>query len=97
MLQFKFNDGVDAIQQFLGTNWVDKVKATSVSQGSFNDMEGYQYTITVKVFGKRISPVQRYKGRMFQIVTNSTYLEEILEENSDLLTAFNEYLADIAI
>ena len=97
MLQFTFNNGVDVIQQFLGTDWVKQVKATSVSVGGFCDMVGYDYTINIKVEGKTISPTQRYKGRMFQILTNSTYMQELMEETNNPLTAFNEYIDSLVI
>lgn len=98
MLQFTFNTGTDVIRQFLDTDWVKSVKATKVSVGGFNDMVGYDYTINIKVEGKTISPTQRYKGRMFQVLTNSTYMDELMEENNENpLNAFNEYLDNMII
>lgn len=97
MLQLTFNNGIDVIQRFLGNDWVKQVKATSVSQGSFNNMEGYQYTITVKVSGKTVSPTQRYKGRMFQILTNSSYMEELMENTNNPLIAFNDYIDSLVV
>lgn len=98
MLQFTFNTGTDVIRQFLETDWVKSVKATKVSVGGFCDMVGYDYTINIKVEGKTISPTQRYKGRMFQILTNSTYMGELMEENNENpLNAFNEYIENMII
>lgn len=98
MLQFTFNTGTDVIRQFLESDWVKSVKATKVSSGGFNDMVGYDYTINIKVEGKVISSTKRYKGRMFQVITNSTYMDELMEENNDNpLNAFNKFIENMII
>ena len=84
-----FNGGMRAVQDFNKCNWVDSVKVTSVKQFGFNEMEGYQYLITIKVI-----PLKGYKGRMFQISTNSTWLDD-LDPSLDTKTALQLYLTDL--
>lgn len=82
-------NGVEAVQEFNQCDWVDSVKVTSVKQFGFNDMTGYQYLITIKVI-----PLKGYKGRMFQISTNSTWLDD-LDPSLDTKTALQLYLTDL--
>lgn len=90
-----YNGGITALQEFLQTDWVENIKATSLTQGAFNDVEGYQYTIIIKVTGKRISDTKKYKGSMFKIHTNSTYIDEITAGGTDKqqLAEFNEFIS----
>ena len=84
-----FINGVEAVQSFRECVWVDNIKVTSVEQFDFNDMIGYQCLITIKVI-----PIKGYKGRMFQIITNSTWLDEI-DPSLDIKTALQIYLNDL--
>lgn len=94
MKQYNWNNGIELIQNTMGATWVDGVKATSVKRGVFNDMEGYAYVITVKFFGKKISETRGYKNKFIQIVTNSTYLEDIEYDNDKTtdVQAFNNFI-----
>lgn len=87
MKQYNWNNGMELIRNTRGATWVDEVKATSVKRGAFNDMEGYTYVITVKFFGKKISETRGYKNKFIQIVTNSTYLEDIEYDNDKIIDA----------
>lgn len=87
MKQYNWNNGMELIQNTRGATWVDEVKVTSVERGAFNDMEGYTYVITVKFFGKKISETRGYKNKFIQIVTNSTYLEDIEYDNDKIIDA----------
>lgn len=86
-----FIDGVEAIQGVNQCIWVDNIKVTSVEQFDFNDMIGYQCLITIKVV-----PIKGYKGRMFQIITNSTWLDEI-DPNMPIKEAIQSYLDILSI
>lgn len=94
MKQYNWNNSMELIQNTLGAIWVDEVKATSVKRGAFNDMEGYTYVITVKFFGKKISETRGYKNKFIQIVTNSTYMEDLEYDNDKTtdLQAFNNFI-----
>lgn len=52
---------------------IKEIKVTRFNRGSFNDMEGYQYRLNVKVTALN----GRYK--LVKFVTNSTYLDELDE------------------
>lgn len=84
-----FIDGVEAVQSFGECVWVDSIKVTSVEQFDFNEMTGYQCLITIKVV-----PIKGYKGRMFQIITNSTWLDD-LDPSLDIKTALQLYFNDL--
>lgn len=86
-----FNGGVEAVQGFNQCVWVDNIKVTSVEQFDFNDMTGYQCLITIKVI-----PIKGYKGRMFQIITNSTWLDEI-DPNMPIKEAVQSYFDILSI
>ena len=86
-----FINGVEAVQSFRECVWVDNIKVTSVEQFDFNDMIGYQCLITIKVI-----PIKGYKGRMFQIITNSTWLDEI-DPNMPIKEAVQSYFDILSI
>ena len=90
-----FNNGIEAIEKLINQDWVDNVKATKVTYGSFNDMEGYQVAINIKVTGKALPDGCKYKNRLFRILTNSTYTEEIEGLNNEDPQAFNEYISNL--
>ena len=78
-----------AVQNFRECVWIDYIKVTSVEQFDFNDMIGYQCLITIKVI-----PLKGYKGRMFQIITNATWLDD-LDSSLDIKTALQSYINDL--
>lgn len=87
-----FNGGIRAVQDFGKCDWVDSIKVTSVKQFGFNEMEGNQYLITVKVL-----PLKGYKGRMFQIRTNSTWLEDEINLSVPIKEAIQSYFDILSI
>lgn len=74
MQQVSMND----MYQFLSDNKdkIEYVKATRFHAYAFNELEGYQWAINVKIVTK-----DGYKNKMLQVVTNSTYLEDFQWDN----------------
>ena len=64
---------MNGIYKFLNDNKnkIEYVKATRFHAYAFNEVEGYQWAINVKIVTK-----DGYKNKLVQVVTNSTYLED---------------------
>ena len=69
---------MNGIYKFLNDNKdkIEYVKATRFHAYAFNEVEGYQWSINVKVITK-----DDYKNKLLQVVTNSTYLEDFQYDN----------------
>lgn len=89
MKSYSYSVGMGAIDLFKQQEWVDAVKATKITRGQFNNMEGYQYEINIKVVGKAISDTRRYRNRLFKIITNSSWLDD---NNTTDLNGFNQLI-----
>ena len=50
---------------------IDDVKITRFEHFGFNEMEGYQYRINVKIVTKK-----GYKNKLVKVLTNSTYVDD---------------------
>lgn len=62
---------VDFIQKLHANNTLEEVKVGKVDQLYFNDMEGYNYNVSLTV----VTP-KEYTNRRVTMRTNSTYLQE---------------------
>lgn len=73
---------LQALMDFLSkyAEYVKEIRVTKLHPHSFNDMEGYQWDINVKV----IFLNGRYK--LVKVATNSTYLDELDEITPEDLT-----------
>ena len=73
-----------------------EIKITNINTGQFNDMEGYQYTINVKLTildEKKVFADTKRKSKMFKIHTNSTYIEDFEHETeSELIETLTDWL-----
>jgi len=50
---------------------VDQVRVTSITKVGFNDMEGIQWQINVKLITN-----PKYKNKLLRVVTNSTWTDD---------------------
>ena len=73
-----------------------EIKITNINTGQFNDMEGYQYTINVKLTildENKVFADTKRKSKMFKIHTNSTYIEDFEHETeSELIESLTDWL-----
>ena len=73
-----------------------EIKITNINTGQFNDMEGYQYTINVKltiIDENKVFADTKRKSKMFKIHTNSTYIEDFEHETeSELIETLLDWL-----
>ena len=73
-----------------------EMKITNINTGQFNDMEGYQYTINVKltiIDENKVFADTKRKSKMFKIHTNSTYIEDFEHETeSELIESLTDWL-----
>lgn len=70
MTTIRMNDFFSFVEQ--NRELIDQIKVTNLKQYAFNNMEGWQYDINVKVM-----TINGYKNKLIQIATNSTYLDEL--------------------
>ena len=70
MTTIRMNDFFSFVEQ--NRKLIDQIKVTNLKQYAFNNMEGWQYDINVKVM-----TINGYKNKLIQIATNSTYLDEL--------------------
>lgn len=68
---------LNSLIDFLESNKDDigDTKITSIHKGNFNEYEGYQYCIGIKVF-----TLPKFKNKQFMWNTNSTYIEDYLPD-----------------
>ena len=73
-----------------------EMKITNINTGQFNDMEGYQYTINVKltiIDENKVFADTKRKSKMLKIHTNSTYIEDFEHETeSELIETLLDWL-----
>ena len=62
---------VDFIQNLVTNNTLEEIKVGKVDQLYFNDMEGYNYNVSLTI----VTP-EKYRNRRLTMRTNSTYLQE---------------------
>lgn len=80
---------MNGIYEFLKKNKdkIEYVKATRYFAYGFNEMEGFQWDINVKIITK-----DGYKNKMIQIATNSTYLESFqYDEENEIYYSDEEF------
>ena len=77
---------MNGIYKFLNDNKnkIEYVKATRFHAYAFNEVEGYQWAIKVKIVTK-----DGYKNKLVQVVTNSTYLEDF-QWNNETKTDYSD-------
>jgi len=95
---------MNGIYNFLKNNKdkIENVKITRMTYKDFNEYEGYQWQVNVKVISK-----EGYKNKLIAIQTNSTYVDDFdldedgniynsdehsSEENAKHETSFNELI-----
>ena len=73
-----------------------EIKITNINTCQFNDMEGYQYTINVKLTildENKVFADTKRRSKMFKIHTNSTYIEDFEHETeSELIESLTDWL-----
>lgn len=62
---------VDFIQNLVTNNTLEEIKVGKVDQLYFNDMEGYNYNVSLTA----VTP-EKYRNRRLTMRINSTYLQE---------------------
>ena len=67
---------MEAVTDFIynNSNAIDSVKVTKVVTNGFNDMEGWNYLVNIKILTK-----DKYRNKLIQLATNSTYTQELEE------------------
>ena len=68
---------------------IKEIKVTKITELDFNDMEGQNYKINVKIV-----TVDGYKNKILKCLTNSSYLDG-LEENQTIQEYLEEYLNEM--
>ena len=69
---------VDFIQKLNTNNTLEEIKVGKIEQLYFNDMEGYNYNVSLTV----VTP-EKYRNRRLTMRTNSTYLQDWEEAVED--------------
>ena len=78
---YSLNEFYEILENFKGKNV--EIKITKILKNDFNDMEGYQFYINVKITlldEKKVFADTKRKSKMFKIHTNSTYIENFEHE-----------------
>lgn len=67
---------MDAVTDFIyrNSNVIDSVKVTKVVTNGFNDMEGMNYLVNIKILTS-----DKYRNKFIQLATNSTYTQDLEE------------------
>lgn len=73
-----------ALTDFLAKYYqhIKEIKVTRLEAWGFNNMEGYQWNINVKV------TFQNGRYKLVKVATNSTYLDELKEITKESVTEF---------
>ena len=68
---------LNSLLDFLNHNkkGISDIKVTSINKGNFNEMEGYQYCIGIKII-----TLPKFKNKQFIWDTNSTYIFDFLPD-----------------
>lgn len=82
---------LNSLLDFLNRNkeGVGDTKVTSIHKGNFNEYEGLQYCIGIKVI-----TLPRFKNKQFMWDTNSTYVCDFLPDNELTEKEEKEYIID---
>lgn len=90
MTTASYNDTV----KFVSNNkkLIDGVKVTRFEKTGFNDMEGNQFSINVKIIA-----VDGYKNKLFTMLTNSTYMEDFDADYGEMKEELQDCLNTIAM
>lgn len=80
-----YNEGV----KFISTNkkLIEGVKVTKLEKTGFNDMEGSQFNINIK-----LTTVDGYKNKLFTMLTNGTYMEDFGADYDEMKEKLQDYL-----
>lgn len=62
---------VEFIQKLYSSNTLEGIKVGKINELYFNDMEGYNYNVSLTI----VTP-EKYRNRRLTMRTNSTYLQE---------------------
>lgn len=62
---------VEFIQKLYSSNTLEDIKVGKINELYFNDMEGYNYNVSLTI----VTP-EKYRNRRLTMRTNSTYLQE---------------------
>lgn len=83
---------LNAIVEYLQSSEVlESYKVTKVELIDFNQMEGWNYLVSISV-----KNIEGYKNKRLKMVTNSTYLEDFeWDSNESRETNFQNYLDDM--
>ena len=91
---YSLNEFYEILENFKGKNI--EIKITKILKNYFNDMEGYQNTINVKltiIDENKVFADTKRKSKMFKIHTNSTYIEDFEHETeSELIETLLDWL-----
>lgn len=83
-----YNDTVKFILN--NRNLIDGVKITRFEKTGFNNMEGGQFSINIKILA-----VDGYKNKLFTLLTNSTYLDDFGGGYDEMKEELKNYLNDL--
>lgn len=83
---------LNAIVEYLQSSEVlESYKVTKVELIDFNQMEGWNYLVSISV-----KNIEGYKNKRLKMVTNSTYLEDFeWDSNESRETNFQNWLAEM--
>jgi len=72
---------------------IDSLKVTSFKRYGFNEMEGYQWDIVVKLY-----TAPRFRDKLIKLETNDSYMEDYWEtettSDKETISALEDALAD---
>ena len=69
---------------------IDGVKITRFEKTGFNNMEGGQFSINIKILA-----TDGYKNKLFTMLTNSTYLDDFGGGYDEMKEELQNYLNDL--
>lgn len=83
---------LNAVVEYLQSSEVlESYKVTKVELLDFNDLEGWNYLVSVSV-----KTIEGYKNKRLKLVTNSTYLEDFEWNDEETREAnFDNWLAEL--
>ena len=82
---------LNSLLDFLNCNkaGISDTKVTSIHKYNFNEMEGYQYCIGIKVY-----TLPKFKNKQFMWETNSTYIFDFLPDKDLTEKEEKEFIID---
>lgn len=90
MTSATFNETVEFISN--NRKLIDGVKITRFEKNGFNEMEGDQFSINIKLF-----TVKGYKNKLFAMLTNGTYIYDFGVDYDEMKEELQNYLDDISM